>query len=94
MPSIPLWKAKKKKRKKVTFEFSPYYKPEQVHWKNVWGNCPNHWGPNPQLWLLCARDALLPNELWQCMLYSEHFLNIFKLKLSQLEESNSLEVSP
>lgn len=48
----------------------------------------------PQLWLLCARDTLLPNEAWQSTLHSEHFLSIFQLKVSQLEQSNSLEISP
>lgn len=48
----------------------------------------------PQLWPLHARDTLLPNEVCQSRLCSEHFLNIFQLKLSQLEQPNSLEISP
>lgn len=47
----------------------------------------------PQLRLLCARDILLPNEVWHSTLHSAHFLSIFQLKVSQLEQSNSLEIS-
>lgn len=48
----------------------------------------------PQLWLLHARDTLLPNEVCQSRLCSEHFLSIFQLKLSQLEQPNSREINP